>query len=288
MHISRLRRATPVLPASDLRARWSLAGLLILVLAGCSAAGPPQESPATPSVTLSFIQNRVDEGTPRAQLRVINHEKRALTPTGLGLDWSGYGGPFRQDYETTIAPGQTLDLRIILPEPSCTDGSEPVRGIVEFRSTTVRAQLDAFGQDVLRQVWQRACDEQYVEDRVGIRIDDKWRTAGNGRASYMRGRIDLTRRDGAEEILLPRVHGSVLFDLRLVGAAVLEPEAKQGSYVIELRPSRCDDHVLAESSHSFVWSAEVQADEARPRRVVLTPSLATQKQGYALVDRACQ
>jgi len=94
---------------------------------------------------------------------VVNHGDEELTVTGLGLDWAGYGGTWRQDYDTTVQPGQTLDLQMRLPEPVCNPTEEAARGVVEVDGRAVADELDASGRAFLRRVWRRACAEQYVD-----------------------------------------------------------------------------------------------------------------------------
>ncbi|CAA9363280.1 MAG: hypothetical protein AVDCRST_MAG72-2469 [uncultured Nocardioidaceae bacterium] len=259
---------------------------------GCSpGSDPPADEPVvapSPSVSLSFLQYRSDEGTRRALLRVTNHDDEVLSPTGIGVDWVGYGGRYRQDYDTTIAPGQTLDLRMSLPPPVCADGSGPAHGLVEVGATTARSRLDPFGQAILRQVWRRSCDKEYVGDRLGVALDDTWRRAGVGRSSYLVGRLDLTRRGGSAEVEVARLRGSVMFDLRLAEPSVLRSGSEHGWYPVELRPLRCDEHALGQSSQTFAWRSELRFHDDELRTVPLVPSLRTQVRANALLERACR
>lgn len=263
----------------------------LLLVGSCTSASSGhdrRETTAGPSVTLSFLQYRSDEGTSRALLRVENHENRELVSTGIGVDWPGYGKHFRQPYDTTVGPRQTLDLRMTLPPPTCRRAHGPAFGLLELEDTTIRSELDDFGQAVIRQVWERACDEEYVDDRVGVFVDDDWRRAGSGQTSYLVGHLDLTRRNGDEEVRLPSLHGSVMFDLRPARAVVMDPAAATGSFPVELRPVRCDEHALGQSTQTFGWQADVRFGEARPRSVALHPGLRTQQQANALLRRACR
>ena len=47
--------------------------------------------------------------------------------TGAGLSWSGYG-EFVDPQDSTLAPGQTLDLHVLLPPAHCDQGAEPIDG----------------------------------------------------------------------------------------------------------------------------------------------------------------
>ena len=133
---------------------FGAAVLLAATFTACSG-GPPA---AQPDLELSFIQQRVDEGTPRAQLRVISREGAPIVVTGIGLDWPGYGEAFSMDYDTTIQAGRTLDLRMVLPDPDCSvedPGRVAAVGSVEAGGMTVRDRLDESGQGALAQVERR-------------------------------------------------------------------------------------------------------------------------------------
>lgn len=153
-----------------------LAATMLLSLASCSS-GPVQHEDGRRDVGLSFIQQRADEGTERAQLRVLNHGARELAIRGVGLDWIGYGDRFLQPYVTTVAPGQTLDLRITLPVPACADASGLPHGVLRLDDDRmVRRPLDVQGHDFLLKLWRRMCAEQYVHARWSSRTaaGDAW------------------------------------------------------------------------------------------------------------------
>ena len=274
MHLDRLGRFSAIV----------LAGL---VLSACESPHVTPET-AAPSVTLSFVQWRYDEGTPRAQLRVINHENTDLAITGVGLDWAGYGGSFRSDYDATIRPKQTLDLRIVLPSPDCSEGSGPVYGLVESGSRTVRSRLDASGQGVLTRIWERECATRYVTDRVSVTYGDKWRRTGSRQAASLLGTIRLKRRQSAAEIRLVSIRGSVLFGLRLPRRAELAPEAQAADFPLQIRPGRCDEHALMESSATFQFRATVRFGNSPPATLILKPGPRIQSRALALLALACR
>ena len=107
-----------------------LAGLPAgLPVGGCSGDDRPEPPRTPPAVTFSFAQWLPDEGTDRALLRVTNDSEEPPPVTGAGLRWSGYGD-FVDPQDSTLDPGQTLDLRVVLPAGRCSEGQEPIAGVV--------------------------------------------------------------------------------------------------------------------------------------------------------------
>ena len=112
-----------------------LVALLLLGTTACAAGsvGEPATSPSpkahrtivvpTPDplprgVHLSFIQQRIDEGTRRSQVRVVNGDATPVHVRSVGVDWAGYPLQLhRVDYDV---PGQQIvDLRYFLPRADC-------------------------------------------------------------------------------------------------------------------------------------------------------------------------
>ena len=165
----------------------ALAGLLA-VSSGCSGSDDPAPSSAPPEVTLSFTQLLPDEGTRKALLRVVNESDEPLPVTGAGLSWSGYG-EFVDPQDSTLAPGQTLDLHVLLPPARCDQGEEPIEGVVRTPTTEVAQELTASGQEFLRHLWLRGCQADLVRSQVSISYADDWHLGVAGRrAGGTRGR----------------------------------------------------------------------------------------------------
>jgi hypothetical protein len=265
-----------------------VAVVVLGLLAACTGPAPSSKAPAPPSMNLSFVQQRIDEGTPRAQLRVVSRAKSDIVVTGIGLDWSGYGARFANDYRTTIHPHQTLDLPMVLPTPVCSEGSAPAYGVVELGGTTVRMRLDASGQRFARSIWQGACAKKYVTDRVDITYGATWRRVGSGSSAALAGTLRLTRRETPRAIRLLDIRGSVLLSLRLPRRVLLRSDSASADYPLRLSPVRCDEHALGQSTQTFVFRASVQFGDSKPVSFILEPDRQTKAVAGHLLVRACR
>lgn len=259
-----------------------------VVLSACTADAPAEDARPSP-VSLSFLQERIDEGTSRAKLRVVNATQEAVDVTGIGLQWPGYGGRILQPYETTVPGGQTLDLSLVLPEPTCAQTGERAAGLVELsEGTVVRDELDSAGQQFLERVWRRACAEQLVAERVALGYGERWQRRGEGRGSSLAGSVELVRREGDAEIRIVEMLGSVLFDVRLARPAVLAPGVAEASFPVSLTPARCDEHALGQSTQTFTFRATVEVGEAEPVTVLVRPDASSRRQALAMLYAACR
>ncbi len=172
---------------------------------------------------LSFIQQRIDEGTRRSQVRVINGNDRPVHVRSVGVDWAGY--PLRLHRVDYDVPGQQIvDLRYFLPRADCSvaAGRAPIHGVALTRGAH-RAAADGRRRPAGSCTGSGARSAPPAGSRatVSVRYGDTWTLEGSGPRSVLHGTLVLTRRRGDEPIAVTQVEGSVLFDLSTAGDTVL-------------------------------------------------------------------
>jgi len=210
-----------------------------------------------------------------------------LVATRIGLDWPGYGGRLRQPTEATLQPRQTIDLRMIMPRPTCDAPGAPAYGLVTLNGQAVRMRIDASGQGYLTRMWRRACDEQAVTEAVGIDYTGPWRTVRTLGYDALQGRVRLTRRAGDPAVTLTELTGSVLFELHTGGALTLAPGQRSTSRPVVFVPGRCDSHGLSQSQQTFVFRATLRLDGGRRMRVYAEPGRRARSEANAMLRREC-
>jgi len=241
-------------------------------------------------VTLGFSQWGPFVGTDRALLRVENHGEETLQLTGIGLDWPGYGGEFHQAKDATLDPGRTLDVAIDLPEPTCTETSEPVLGLVRVDAAAeVRQELDENGQAFVRQLWIEQCATQFVQERLEIEYGNRWTRYGAGSTQTIRGTLELSRRSGSETIRLLGTRGSVLYDVGLPGASTVPEDRRTADIPIEIATgNRCDEHAIGQATRPFEFWLRLRIGDAEPMTVSIPPTPRGQAETTALLKRVCR
>jgi len=266
---------------------------LCLLMVACTAAdqGPAASTPAVePSITMGFTQWGPLLGTNKALLRVENHSGHTMQLTGIGLDWPGFGGPFAQPKNATLAAEQILDLSIDLPEPTCTDPEAPIIGLVQLASgRDVRQQLERTAQTFVRRLWTTLCSARFVRTALQIEYADQWTERGQGTNQFIRGRLELTRRTGDQPIRLLGAQGSVLYDVTLPGPFGLPAGRSTASLPIEINPgNRCDEHAIGQVTRPFGFGLHLRIGRERRLSVSIPPPLRAQVEATALLRRVCR
>lgn len=264
----------------------------VALLAGCSGADPVPPTDAAPHVAFSVSQYRADENTPFANLRVVNLDRaQAVQVTGIGLDWPGYGAPFMRPEEATVMAGQTLDLRMRLPEPVCdAPATGPATGVAEIDGVRVARPLQAAGRSMLRSLWSRTCHARAVAAVADLRLGRVWRRVDGGAEPAYVGTLVVTRTPGSTaRLVVTGVTGSILFEAAAATPVVLPPDRNRLVLPVRLTPFRCDPHARGETTQAFLFRIDVVVDDQPSRRITITRHDETWR-GAAMdyLDAACR
>ena len=282
-----------------------LVALLLGGTTGCGSgpAGEPATSPSpkahrtivvpTPEplprgVHLSFIQQRFDEGTDRAQVRVVNGTQRPLRVRSVGVDWAGY--PLRLHRVDYDVPGQlTVDLRYVLPRADCSPaaGAAPIHAVAVTRGRTIRQPMPADGARFLHRLWRTECNARRLQRAAAVRYADRWTVEGAGKQSVLHGFIDLRRREGTEDVTVDQVQGSVLFAMALPGETTMAGDQHRAAIPVDFSYGRCDEHARSQSTQSFVFRVWLRLGDGEPLAQVVQPTGGQQRRLLRFLDFAC-
>ena len=261
--------------------------VLLTPLAGCSSDEPGRADDPAPRVAMSFSQHRIDEGSDRANLRVVNETDRPAQVTEIGLESAGYGDHV-EDHDSVVQPGQTIDLRMTLPEPVCDAEPTPAYGILIIDGTRVREKLDRFGQDFVESLWRRTCSLMSVTTVADLAWRFDYDAVGTGRGSYLRGTLLVTRKPGTTTPLrVEGMQGSVLFRLQQTARPTLGPRDDRVAVPVRVRWGRCDAHAISESSQTFLWKLDISVGGAEPVRITTTVDDADKAPLLGYLKEAC-
>jgi hypothetical protein len=274
-------------PGAGVLSRWAVAA--VLVLSACSAA-PGTAPAAPPDLAFSVSQYRADENTPRANLRVVNADPdHAVEVTTIGLDWAGYGPEFGEPHESTVPPGQTLDLTMTFPEPDCdAEDAGPATAVVTVAGQRVTGELEPAGQGFLESLWRRSCNRAAVEEVAGVRLGERWRQRGRGEAASYDGSIVLERREAGPPLTVTNLEGSILFRLDADPPFRLGPGRPRLVVPVRLTPFRCDAHARGETTQAFLFRLDVEVGDGPSRRITITTEDADWRMAAMdYLDEAC-
>jgi hypothetical protein len=278
--------APKVIGRHDVLMRAVFAATVLLAVACSGQAAAPE---ADVDLRASFVQQRIDEGTSRAHIRLTNEGDDIVHVSGIGLAWPGYGERGLADADTDYEPGHTIDLPIQLSAPECAGpDSEPV-ALVEVDDAILRLPLDHSGTTFLREVWQHACDVAAVRRAVSVRFGTSWRRV----ADAIQGTVELDRASSEQTIAVNELLGSVLLDFVSLTRSgpplvVLRPGEAAASLPVALTSSgRCDAHALSESKQTFLLRVALTLDGGEIQQVIVSPDKRTQVRVLHLIRSVC-
>jgi hypothetical protein len=254
---------------------------------GSSSDPAPEREP--PEVELSLTQILPEEGSRRVLLRVINPGSRSLDVTAVGLAWKGYGEVLQPtDGHKEVPADDQLMLRFELPPPRCDGGGdEPddeVRGRLTVDGVDLEQGLTAPAQRYVRRLWRAQCDRLLLERTIAL----EWGLApGPAEEGRVETELSLTRRDGAERIVVVSTDGSVLYRLSRPRGAVLAPDDDSVTVPLDVLPgNRCDEHAIGQATAPYDFSVTLQVGSRRVLHA-LPPPLSIQSAASRMLLRHC-
>ena len=189
---------------------------------------------------------------------------------------------------TVIAPGQRIDVQVDFGELTTCDPStrsdaavliEIARGDadpVQYLATLDPAPLD--------EIRDRECAQRRVTDAATIGFSAEREIDG----STMSTTIDVVRNAGTPTIELTSLSGSVIFALTPVDEtepiARLDADDPAASIPILVEVTRCDPHVVSQSSRTFDLAVYVSIDGADTHRQQLEVGPALQAELQSMID----
>jgi len=261
-----------------------------LALAGCGGTAPPRadEPVPVPALTVSVLQQRVDETTRTVGVEATNSGDVAVHVSSVRLSGGGTDGP-TTPLDTDLQPGLTVALRTSYGRPLCDDRADPVTAYLEVEGRLVDFPVDEAGQDEVRRLLDADCAAITLAETATVRLAGPYRRVVVDGEPRLRGRLVVTRRSPGGAVDVRSLGGSVLIDLLPVGGLVDLPAEVDRAVTPVLLGSngRCDPHALGGSTQTFLLSAYVGLGNDPEQRVALTPPRAVQGRVLEVVTEAC-
>lgn len=223
-----------------------MVGVAVSVLAGCAAPAPAPE-PLPDGLDVSLVQQRGDISVDRVQVHLDNGTDADVVVSSASVSSPvlGADAAWETDRVTTLAPGRSVNLPVLLPEVRCTgdDSAATVRlGLADGTAVT-GALPDELG--VLDRLAQSACDREDVEAVARVEA-----VAVQPGADALRLEVTVTPTGGDGEVELVELRGTPLLRFATgeqwpLGGVVRGADAPT-SVTVDVVPRRCDPHAIAE------------------------------------------
>jgi len=272
-----------------------LAASSVLAGAGCSSPSAPNPAPGPGPLVASVTQFRFDEGTRNLKAGVTNDSDTDIRVSQATIAWDGFAFPTVPVTGGVVHPGQTAAFSIAYGAPQCSapPRAEP-RLVAVVNGRTLRLPLRVEDPRLLLRLHAKACDAERLDAAATVRLRLAARTTRVGGVEYLPGRLVLTHRPGATDlVLIVDLGGSVLLDLLPRGGrrslpGELAGERRELAFPVLLGSAhRCDAHALGQSSQTFLISAYVRIGSEPTQRVILPLSTVERDRLIGLVHRDC-
>ncbi len=289
---------------SRVRRRIRLFGALVvaslaLLCAACTSTPPPvaSPSPALPDgVTVRIFQNRFDYADRVLELSITNDSQSEIEFVSASFMSPHFTDAASYTKDLVLAPGQTRDLRVHLAKPVCTgdlDAPEAVTltWVISSGGTAsaIVSPLDDTG--AIERITREDCLNAAVDSVVTITPATELRVEGAGAASVAWVDLSLTPTGASGTVTIAEVGDTVLLasasGLTWPVEVSIDSTSPPATISLDLRPTRCDPHAVAEDKRGTVFPLAVTTSAGPSGTYNLTVSDALRGQIYAWIAAHC-
>ncbi|MGH3355770.1 MAG: hypothetical protein ACRDOJ_07710 [Nocardioidaceae bacterium] len=270
------------------------AALVLVLWAGALGCTEPAAAPdkgPDPPWTAGFEQDRPDQASSNAHVKLTNTGRDEVTVDGVRLRWPGYRRGRWQPADMTYAAGHVHRLEIRLPRPRChqTVPDPPNVDVRLVTGATYTVPLDASGAALLRRLWEQECREHRLLEAVHVGFED-WRPVRRANRLALHGDLAARRGSSSAEVTLVETRGSVLLDLQPGGVdrLLLRRSAERGRVPVVITANgRCDPHSLGQSTQTFTLRVWLSFDGGPPQPLVIIPGARTRHRMQDVIAAGC-
>lgn len=280
------------------RSLAAAATVAVLGLAACTAA--PPTAPATPTPTLRGVsvevyQTRFDYADRVLEIRVNNTSDAALNLESASFTSPHFRGAAVYDRKLTIRAGLTTDLRVKLPPVDCdARGSKPGTVRLDWKdgSRTSSATFEPTdGTGAIERIVREDCLDAAVLRTVSFTPSPTLRVEGVGADSVAWIDLTIAPTGGAGSVTIDGVRATLLVASATgldwpVGMTV-QASSTPRVVPLNLRPTRCDPHAIAEDKRGTVFPVVVTTSDGFAGTYDLALSRELRGQVYEWITAHC-
>lgn len=280
-------------------ARVIALALLALLATGCAPVATEPVATEPDTISVDVIQGRTDRDARVIVLDVTNTGETPIQLVEARLDTPQFVEPAVWNRGTTLAPGLTVSLRAPLAEPVCpvAEGAEPVV-TVDFLDSAGAAHTQVVSPtqstDVLAIIERDDCIAVLAAKIADIRVSESvtWTPGAHLPAALQlvasptgTGALEIV--EARSTILLQIVDGSGERVSALPVAATVDADSGDQTITLDLVPSRCDPHAIAEDKRGTIMIVAVRLDDGAEGVVYVRSSDAVKAELFEFITDFC-
>ena len=271
------------------RAAVALAG--VLALTGC--AGPPAEPAPEPlPVTGELRQFRGDAA--KRVLQVTLRGRAPVSVLGARIDAGGFSAGPDNAAALTLPAGAVIDLPIQYGRADCEadPGSAQATLTVSIEGAESELVVPLEDRGLVQRLHEAECAERALVAQVRFTVQTGSATRDADGRPTLPVTLRLTRRAPGERVVVQELGAHIVFTVRPEQPAqpliVLDPEQDEAELALQVIPTRCDGHALAENKRAGLLGAYVGVGDAPPRLTTVVPDDAIQARLKAFAVEGCR
>ncbi|MFT2815776.1 hypothetical protein [Leifsonia sp. A12D58] len=281
---------------------------VVLVLTACTPVSPAPPAPdeeLPAGISVRVFQSRFDYASRTLKVSVTNDGNSDLDLRDAAFSSPYFAGQTHYGDDLVLSPGMTRDLPVVLPSPVCSTAGEasgapdPATVVLTWQdpdgrvlSTSVTPRDDT---DVLAQILAEECLAEAVRAVASIAVGDELRIDDGDGKPMARVDITIAPTGAAGTLTLTGVRSTVLL-APTTGeswplSVALTADSQPLTVALDLRPTRCDPHAIAEDKRGTVFPLELSASSTdlgtRSGLIDVTVSDHVRSQIYDWITQYC-
>lgn len=278
---------------------------LALALTACTPVPAAPDAELPDGVSVRVFQSRFDHVSRTLIVSVSNDGTAGFDLRDAAFSSPHFAGQTHYGDDLVLSPGMTRDLPVALPAPVCStttdaDGArDPATVVLGWQDADGHAQSAAVvptdDTDVLDRISAEDCLAESVRVLASISAGDTLRIddGGDKPVAWVDITIVPTGASGTLDVSL--VRSTVLLAPTTAETwpvdAVITADSAPLTRALDLRPTRCDPHAIAEDKRGTVFQLDVRASgtdvESRSGVIDVPVSDAVRSQIYDWITRYC-
>jgi hypothetical protein len=274
------------------------AASVAVALTGCTGGPAPDPDPPAglpPGVRVEVYQNRFDYAARVLEIRVANESDTDLDVVSASFESPRFAEAAVYDSSILIDAGRTIDLRVKLPAVVCDDAADAQDAVVlswrDGGGTASESMEPADDNQVVDRIVAEDCVTQAVDEVVAIEPSSALKIDGEGPSSVAWVDVTVTPTGNAGTVTIDRVGATVLLTsvsgLDWPAGFTMDAATPPRMIPLDLRPTRCDPHAVAEDKRGTVFPLAVSTSAGFSGTYDLVVSDALRSEIYEWIGAHC-